>query len=218
MGQGPRRKRKRKTGSDGDPRWTSELPPAPGDLRILQAFLNTVDFRRETDFAGPEALAGWLEHWGLAPAGLAVTAEEVARAREVREAMRTMARCAPGKAPQAAARVDTAAKAAPVAARVPGEGRGRFEPWAESVDGALAALCAILVLSQADGSWERLKVCAGETCRAAFYDFSKNRSAVWCSTRCSNRKSSLTYRRRNLDQIRIRDRGDARVRRFMGRG
>ena len=57
-----RGKGRRKTGSDGDPRWTSELPPAPEELRILQAFLNTVDLRGGTDFAGPEALAEWLEH------------------------------------------------------------------------------------------------------------------------------------------------------------
>lgn len=209
----PRKKTRRKTGSDGDPRWTSELAPAPGELRILQAFLNTADLAAGRDLAVPKDLTGWLELWGLAPAGLAVTAEEVERAREVREAMRTMVRCEPGKAPKAAARVDAAAQAAPLFARVDPESRGRLEQGADSVDGALARLCGILVLAQADGTWERLKICAAETCRAAFYDFSRNRSAVWCTTRCGGRKSGLAYRWRNIDEIRQRDRGDAIYRR-----
>ena len=50
----PRRKSAK---SDPDPRWTSKLPPAPGDLRLVQAFVNTADLRAGTDFDGPAALA-----------------------------------------------------------------------------------------------------------------------------------------------------------------
>ena len=99
-------KKRRKTGSDGDPRWTSKLPPAPGQLRILQAFVNTIDLRAGTDLAGPRALAEWLEHWGLAPPGLELTDDDLGKAKELREAVHTLIRCAPGKAPNAAARID----------------------------------------------------------------------------------------------------------------
>lgn len=54
----PRGKPRRKSPqSDPDPRWTSELAPAPGDLRIVQSFVNTADLALGTDLAGPEALA-----------------------------------------------------------------------------------------------------------------------------------------------------------------
>ena len=200
-----RERARRKTGSDGDPRWTSKLRPAPGQLRILQAFVNTADLRGGKDLAGPRALAEWLEHWGLAPPGLELTDDDLRQAKELREAARTLIRCSPGKAPKAAADIDRAGKASPIFARVDAEGRGRLESPAESLDGALARLVAILVESQLEGTWERLKTCAHETCRAAFYDFSKNRSAVWCSVQCGNRKSALAYRWRNIDRVRKLD-------------
>ena len=34
--------KRRPPGSD-DPRWTSDVAPAPGELKIVQAFVNTVD-------------------------------------------------------------------------------------------------------------------------------------------------------------------------------
>jgi predicted RNA-binding Zn ribbon-like protein len=202
----PRKKKaRRKTGSDGDPRWTSRLPPAPGELRILQAFVNTADLRGGTDLAGPRALAEWLEHWGLAAPDLVLTADDLRQAKELREAVRTLVRCAPGKAPKAAARIDRAGKASPIFARLDAAGRGRLESPAESLDDALARLVAILVVSQLKETWERLRVCAHETCRAAFYDFSRNRSAVWCTVQCGNRKSALAYRWRNIESVRKMD-------------
>ncbi len=198
----PRKKARRKTGSDGDSRWTSKLPPAPGELRILQAFVNTADLRGGTDLAGPRALAEWLEHWGLAPPDLELTDGDLREAKELREAFRTLIRCRPGKAPQAAALIDRAGQASPTYPRVDAESRGRFESPAESLDAALGHLVAILVESQLRGTRERLKTCAHETCRAAFYDFSRNRSAVWCTVQCGNRKSALAYRWRNIDSVR----------------
>ncbi len=193
---------RRKTGSDGDPRWTSKLPPAPGELRILQAFVNTADLRDGTDLATPRALAEWLAHWGLAPPDLELTDDDLRKAKELREAFRTLIRCRPGKAPAAAARIDRAGQASPIHPRVGADSRGRLESPVESLDGALARLVVILVASQLTATWERLKTCAHETCRAAFYDFSRNRSAAWCTVQCGNRKSALAYRWRNIDQVR----------------
>jgi predicted RNA-binding Zn ribbon-like protein len=48
-----------------------------------------------------------------------------------------------------------------------------------------------------DGSWSRLKACRNHGCRWAFYDYSRNRSASWCSMQlCGNRTKTRTYRRR----------------------
>ncbi len=100
------------------------------------------------------------------------------------------------------ARIDRAGRAAPTFPRVDAQGRGRFESPAETFGGALSRLVSILVGSQLEGTWERLRTCADKTCRTAFYDFSKNCSAVWCTVQCGNRASALAYRWRNIDSVR----------------
>jgi predicted RNA-binding Zn ribbon-like protein len=48
-----------------------------------------------------------------------------------------------------------------------------------------------------DGDQRRLKVCANDTCRWAFYDESRNRIRVWCdSTRCGNVMKVRRFRER----------------------
>ena len=48
------------------PPWMSGLEPAPGELRILQAFVSTADLRSGADeLASPRALGEWLVRWGL---------------------------------------------------------------------------------------------------------------------------------------------------------
>ncbi len=65
----------KKKRTDNDPRWTSKLKPAPGDLRLLQAFLNTAG--RELD--NPQALADWLELWGLVSPGIQLDQSDLER-------------------------------------------------------------------------------------------------------------------------------------------
>jgi predicted RNA-binding Zn ribbon-like protein len=64
-------------------------------------------------------------------------------------------------------------------------------------DGLVASLLAIVARAQADGTWERMKACAAEDCRWAFYDRSRNRSRTWCSmAECGNRAKARSYRAR----------------------
>jgi predicted RNA-binding Zn ribbon-like protein len=46
---------------------------------------------------------------------------------------------------------------------------------------AVAGLLTAIDRAERDQTWERLKVCARDTCRWAFYDASRNRSGRWCS-------------------------------------
>ena len=49
----------------GDVPWAAVLPPAPGDLRIVQAFVNTADLPTRTDeLASLTGLQDWLKRWG----------------------------------------------------------------------------------------------------------------------------------------------------------
>jgi predicted RNA-binding Zn ribbon-like protein len=65
------------------------------------------------------------------------------------------------------------------------------------VDAALAELLATVTTAAADGSWQRLKACADDGCRWAFYDTSRNRSGRWCSMAvCGNQQKARAYRER----------------------
>jgi predicted RNA-binding Zn ribbon-like protein len=60
---------------------------------------------------------------------------------------------------------------------------------------ALDEVTAIVLTAMLDGSFGRLKAC--RNCHWAFYDYSPNRSAAWCSMQlCGNRRKVRDYRRR----------------------
>lgn len=80
--------RKKKSTSDHDPRWTSDLKPAPGDLRVVQAFLNTADPARGR--TSPRVLAECVELWGLVPPGTELSESDLGKAIEVRDALRAV--------------------------------------------------------------------------------------------------------------------------------
>ena len=73
----------------------------------------------------------------------------------------------------------------------------RLEPAAGGVDGALGRLLVIVARAMQEGTWPRLKVCLADTCQWAYYDNSRNRSAVWCDMRvCGNRQKVRSFRER----------------------
>ncbi|HUK69707.1 MAG TPA: CGNR zinc finger domain-containing protein [Streptosporangiaceae bacterium] len=76
-------------------------------------------------------------------------------------------------------------------------GNPALVPMESGVRGGLARLAAAMVASTADHSWERLKICAEDSCQWAFFDSSKNRSKHWCSMQeCGNRSKTRAYRAR----------------------
>jgi predicted RNA-binding Zn ribbon-like protein len=75
------------------------------------------------------------------------------------------------------------------------DGNTHVVPGAGGVAGALGRLLVTVHAAVADGSWRRLKTCPN--CKWAFYDYSRNRSATWCSMRlCGNRTKTRSYYRR----------------------
>jgi predicted RNA-binding Zn ribbon-like protein len=68
---------------------------------------------------------------------------------------------------------------------------------ADGADGAVGDVLAVAFGAMSDGTWPRLKACRNHHCRWAFYDYSKNRSANWCSMQlCGNRRKIRAYRER----------------------
>ncbi len=175
---------------------------APGSLALVQAFANTVaeegHFRWEA-IGDPDSLRSWLSRRGLLADGERVGEAEVARAKEVRKALRSLLAANNGREPDAAAirALNLAAERARLTVRFGADGRATLETCAGGVDGALGRVLAAVHASMEEGTWGRLKSCANATCGWAFYDRSKNRSGRWCSMEvCGNRTKTRAYRRR----------------------
>ncbi len=174
---------------------SKDLPPAPGELRLFQAFVNTADFDAGSDeLATPRALADWLARHGLLPPATELSETERQRAIEVREGWRSLVAGSLSK--ELAGALDRATEAALLRARHAAGGSLRIEPAAAGLDGALGRLLAIVARAQADASWRRLKACASPACRAIFWDRSANHSKRWCRPLCGNRMSSRNSKRR----------------------
>ena len=167
-----------------------ERPPAPGALRLVQRFVNTVDYEHGREaLHSPARLRALLVDLGLLPAGARVTAADLQAALELREALRSLALANNG------VKTDVVLEAELVA--VVGAGTATLESPAGGVEGALAALVGIVYTATADGTWPRLKACRRDVCGWLFYDRSRNRSARWCQMAvCGNRTKTRAYRAR----------------------
>lgn len=172
---------------------------APEQLELVRSFVNTFDHDEGTEsLADPKALAAWLEDNGLGAAD--VTAADLARARELREALRAILQHHGGMEldPAAPRVVDDAAARAELAVAFDDHGHAVVQPRARGVDGALGRLLVTIADAQRDGTWARLKACPAEDCQWAFYDRSRNRSAVWCDMKvCGNRHKVRSFRERH---------------------
>ena len=171
--------------------------PAPGDLRIVQAFVNTRDLATGSDrLKSLQGLDHWLAAQGLTAAGTSLEPADVERAAALREGLRTWIAGGATAGDAAAQALDQAMSAALLRPRVGAGGELAFEPAAGGLDEAFGRLLAIVAAAQRDGSWRHLKVCAGATCRAVFFDYSNNHSGRWCRPRCGSRVSTAALRRR----------------------
>ncbi len=181
----------------------SKHQDAPGELEIIRAFVNTIDIEDGTEeLASPAALANWLETHGLAAPPLDARPADLARARELREAIRAilLAHNRGEESDAAGAILDGAARRARIALRFDERGQAQLEPQATGVAGGLGRLLMIIQRAIADGTWARLKACREHTCEWAFYDHTKNRSGAWCTMAvCGNRAKARSYRERRAD-------------------
>jgi predicted RNA-binding Zn ribbon-like protein len=173
--------------------------PAPGALRLVQAFVNTVDLehgREELD--SPRALRELLVRLDLIGKSQPVVEGDLQRARELRAALQALLLANNGGEVdrESLATLDRAARAAHLTVRFDG-GVGELVPEASGVDAALGRLIAIVHTAMTAGSWSRLKACRRDICHWIFYDRSRNRSSTWCAMSvCGNRTKTKAYRRR----------------------
>ena len=182
------------------PTSTSGRQPAPGELALVQDFVNSIDLtREEEELTDLNALRRWFVSRGLMQTRERLVDGDLARARAVREALRDTLATHTGAPPDERSRrlLNRAAATAPVALRLDAGGGASLVPTQRGLDGALGRLFAIVQHASAEGTWERLKACPEHDCRWAFYDHSRNRSGTWCSMRvCGNRAKARSFRAR----------------------
>jgi predicted RNA-binding Zn ribbon-like protein len=167
-----------------------DADPAPGRLELVRRFVNTVDHEHGREMLhAPARLHALLVDLGLLDPGARVTARDLDRALELREAIRALALANNGVPTDAVLESELIVHI--------DDGTASLEPARRDLDGALADLVGIVYTAMADGTWSRLKACRREVCHWLFYDRSRNRSAVWCQMAvCGNRTKTTAYRAR----------------------
>jgi len=148
-----------------------EREPALG-ADLLVDMLNTLDVEEGTDLIDePDAFSTWCDE-------RAVDEGDVAEAKTVRDALRSFLDGETPSLPSLELETTCGERGVALRARTAAE----------------AAVASSVVLS-IQGSMGRIKLCAADDCRWAFYDRSKNGSRTWCSMGvCGNRQKARTYR------------------------
>jgi predicted RNA-binding Zn ribbon-like protein len=179
----------------------SPVTPAPEPLEDVRQFVNTLDIEtgqdRISDAAG---LRRWLADHDL-DAERAPTPTDVGRALDLREALREALAANHDRSdvPTGARDVINASAArADLTVEFTADRTWRTTSQARGADGAFGVLLAIVADAMSEGTWARLKVCANDQCRWAFYDTSRARTAKWCSMQvCGNRVKQQAWRDRH---------------------
>lgn len=187
-----------------------EREPAPEPLVLVQDLVNTVVLPDGDDsLRTPADLAAWAAARGIpgtpgegpgeGPGG-GFDDDAVAGARVLREALRAVCSAHAGVdvPPGTLAALDALLDRAPLRLAVDAAGGAVVRP-ADGLTGLpalTAAVAAAVATSVAQGTWPRLKACASDTCRWAYYDRSPAGRSRWCSMAvCGSRAKMRTYRR-----------------------
>ena len=173
---------------------------APEPLRLVQQFVNSAELDEEKEELGnPEELKQWLLARDLIDPSTEVGAADLRRALDVREGLRALLGVHNGLGldREALQRLDAALGGAMLRPGFTPDGTPQLVPARDDAAAGLAQLMAIVAAAVTDGTWRRLKACADEACRWAFYDHSKNRSGRWCSMQvCGNQHKARAFRER----------------------
>jgi predicted RNA-binding Zn ribbon-like protein len=178
-----------------------EYKVAPVPLIAVQGLANTFAFDpTEERLADARAAREWLLLSDLATPDVQVGRRELDHLLECRAAIRDLldSNLTGNADPSASVRLARLAADHPVTlTKGSGEALSLDLSPATSVDGLIAQMIGIVFQAQLEGRWSRLKICANDECRWAFFDSSRNRGGTWCQMEiCGNRVKNRTYRRR----------------------
>ena len=178
-----------------------EYKVAPAPLIAVQGLANTFAFEPEEErLIEPASARGWLVESELAAPGIEVGGRELDRLVECREVIRDLieANLTGDASAGLVARLADLAADHPVGLVAGDDGALSLDlsPPA-SIDGVISQMVGIVFWAQLSDQWSRLKICASDECRWAFFDSSRNRGGTWCQMEtCGNRIKNRAYRRR----------------------
>lgn len=183
------------------------------DLESALDFLNTLhpghgrtdeQHQRDEHLANPSDAAMWFLEQDLVhpDTGLLITEPDLARIRRVRSALREVVDAVvEGRKPEpdAVHLVNaTLEMRRPTRLELDGSALRIGHRHADTpVDDALALIAEAIIEELATGRPERLRVCANDRCRWAFFDSSPTGRRRWCDMRsCGNQAKAARYRAR----------------------
>ena len=176
--------------------------PAPGELVIIQGFVNTLDVETGVDeIATEKQLKAWLSRCGLLRSGEEVSSKDLQTALSLRKALRFLLSANNGEAvrPSSLKQLNHLLSQFPLTVSCGTDGTPSLIPSGQGMAGAFGLILSQVVLAVNEGTWPRLKACSEPNCQWAFYDGSKNHSGRWCSMSvCGSRAKTRAYRRRRF--------------------
>jgi predicted RNA-binding Zn ribbon-like protein len=173
-----------------------EQVPSDDGRRLLLDFANTLDVEAATDDLVTRAqLTAFLHDAGVIERRTPATEEDVALARELRSGIRRALQLNHDEEHADVPELDRVLSRLPMRLSWSG-GEPTLEPVEPGVPGGLAQIAVAVANAHADGTWQRLKICADSDCQEAYFDASKNRSRNWCGVTCGNKAKTRAYRQR----------------------
>lgn len=182
----------------------------PDALANTYDFANSLDLRhfvhhgvqhpQADDLQDAAALGAWMAHHRLAGAGKIPSKATFEAALALRGAIRDYIECDPQDRRREASVKDTLDRAMerfPLRVMSTGKEGLKLAPLGGGGMAGLSAIVAELYNGSANGTLDRLKMCASDECKRVFFDRSKPGTRRWCqSTLCGNRQKTRTYRQR----------------------
>jgi hypothetical protein len=180
----------------------------PDEVRLVNEFLNTLDLETFGEHAGkldeereglrsPERLGAWLVGRGLLGREEEVGERDLDLAVKVRDALRSAASSNSGPAPGRSDVTGVCFDELPLVLGIRESPKPELVSREGGVKGALGRILADVAVAASKGTWARMKICAAEDCRWAYYDHSKSRTGRWCAMEtCGNRHKTRRYRRK----------------------
>jgi predicted RNA-binding Zn ribbon-like protein len=171
--------------------------PAPGGLALVQELVNThatggggvdllIDLVTAEQWA-QTAAGQWARVHRLQPPTLSLTAAGLRSLRELRDALHAMLDVPPDQRLSRPLQVDSLVPRADAQFASDAQGRVMMIPLGADADWLISAVWSEILIAQLDRAWSRVKLCREQGCRSAFYDGSRNGSAVWHNVRtCGN--------------------------------
>jgi predicted RNA-binding Zn ribbon-like protein len=153
-------------------------------IELLVDFVNTYEPQVDGEAWGTaDDLGLWLAGRQLIPVDAVLRAADLATAITVREGLRAILAGHAGhhSDDESIQALDQVLAGVAVRVTLDDAGLRLSGPSGTAMNGALAQLLDAVRECTQSGAWPKLKVCARDSCRWAFYDASRNQVRRWCS-------------------------------------